>query len=77
MFQYMAIVANLILKWHFAAFCEDCDVFIDDMFLEHIAAGYFDNGDRAKVLATIKKPLKTHDLLFVLMPWCKIAPELL
>ena len=30
--QYMAIVANSLAKWHFAAFYEDCDVlFIDEI----------------------------------------------
>ena len=69
--KYMAIVANSLAKWHFAAFYEDCDVVFFDEFkqeLEHIAIGTFDNRDRAKVLATIKKPFKTPKLLFVLMP---------
>lgn len=64
--QYMAIVANSLAKWHFAAFYEDCDVlFIDEIkqVLEHIAVGTFDNRDRAKVLATIKKAIKNARLV--------------
>ena len=59
--QYMAIVANSF-KWHFAAFfMKIAMLFIDEIkqVLEHIAVGTFDNRDRAKVLATIKKPFKT------------------
>ena len=64
--QYMAIVANSLAKWHFAAFYEDCDVlFIDEIkqVLEHIAVGTFDNRDRAKVLATIKKAIQNAKLI--------------
>jgi len=64
--QYMAIVANSLAKWHFAAFYEDVDVlFIDEIkqVLEHIAVGTFDNRDRAKVLATIKKAIKNAKLI--------------
>ena len=64
--QYMAIVANSLAKWHFAAFYEDCDVlFIDEIkqVLEHIAVGTFDNRDRARVLATIKKAIQNAKLI--------------
>ena len=64
--QYMAIVANSLAKWHFAAFFEDCDVlFIDEIkqVLEHIAVGTFDNRDRSKVLATIKKAIQNAKLV--------------
>ena len=64
--QYMAIVANSLAKWHFAAFYEDVDVlFIDEIkqVLEHIAVGTFDNRERAKVLATIKKAIKNARLV--------------
>jgi putative DNA primase/helicase len=64
--QYMAIVANSLAKWHFAAFYEDVDVlFIDEIkqVLEHIAVGTFDNRDRAKVLATIKKAIQNAKLV--------------
>ena len=64
--QYMAIVANSLARWHFAVFYEDCDVlFIDEIkqVLEHIAVGTFDNRDRAKVLATIKKAIQNAKLI--------------
>ena len=64
--KYMAIVANSLAKWHFAAFYEDCDVVFFDEFkqeLEHIAIGTFDNRDRAKVLATIKKAIQNAKIV--------------
>ena len=64
--QYMAIVANSLAKWHFAAFYEDCDVLCADeikQILEHTAVGTFDNRDRSKVLATIKKAIQNAKLV--------------
>jgi putative DNA primase/helicase len=62
----MAIVANSLAKWHFATYYEDADVLFIDEFkqvLEHIAVGTFDNRDRAKVLATIKKAIQSAKLV--------------
>lgn len=64
--QYMAIVANSLAKWHFAAFFEDCDVLFADeikQILEHVVVGVFDNRDRSKVLATIKKAIQNAKLV--------------
>ena len=36
--QYMAIVANSLAKWHFAAFYEDCDVELSASLMQVLAA---------------------------------------